>query len=329
MATSAIIAGVFLTGWAWRQGGWLLVALPFGLMTTISGLRTNDLNAFHEAAHGTFCRTQWINDMVGELIGAIRVSQNFLSYTPEHSRDHHSAKFTTLGDPTFAFLVKGMGLRPGMTLRQAWTQTLKCLLSPRFHARMTASRLKSYVVGASWLHWVLATAYLTALVWAVATWGWATVFVAWGLPLSIGINQVITIRSLVEHVFPPADTHGRRRREVLAGCTHDVFCGSAAPPTDLPTARYLAALTWWGTKTVCYHLPARLLIVPGEASTHSYHHRHPKLCDWYNYIFNRQQDVVDGHPGWESDYTEVWGLIRAINETFRTLQYADPVEFTP
>ena len=42
---------------------------------------------------------------------------------------------------------------------------------------------------------------------------------------------------------------------------------------------------------------------------HDHHHRHAMHADWANLIFDRQRAIDAG----EAEYTDVWGLVAAIN----------------
>jgi fatty acid desaturase len=328
----ALAIGVALNAAATIRGGacWLMV-IP-GLVLALHGFRKLALNAFHEASHGAVSRTPWINDAWGVLIGVLLLSQHFRSYQRAHLEDHHAARsHMTLDDPTADLLIRWVGLRAGMSVPAMWRRLGLQLISPWFHLRMLGDRLVSYYKGASVTHRALSLLYAATLAGAGATWGWDVLLVAWVLPLTLPYNAALVIRACVEHTFRPAEGElpGRRGRAVIAGLSHSVFFGSPAPRPGLTPLRRLAAWTWWWVRMVGYHLPARLMFVPGEAATHDWHSRYPHKLDWPSYAYARQRDLEAGCPGWPWTYTEVWGLHGAMNLVFRSLSLADPREYDP
>jgi hypothetical protein len=330
-ASVAALLGTALAVWGASAGGLAWLVVPLGWIATVHGLRKNDLNAFHEAAHGVlFPGRPVLNNLAGELLGVVHLAQNFTTYGPSHREDHHSKGFATRDDPTFRFLIETLGLRPGMSAQAAWLRLAKALFSPAFHARQLVDRISASARGASPSHWTLTLLYALALVSAGAWAGWLPLLVGWVIPLTILYNMTATVRMCVEHVFPPADTAGRHCREVAAGCTHAIHFGVPAP--DVSWTGPLRCVAWlaWGVRMLAYEWPARLLICPGEAVCHDFHHRHPRFPGWPCYVRNRQEDLIAPASPWRGiPYTEVWTLHGAIAECFRTLAHADPKLFVP
>lgn len=112
-----------------------------------------------------------------------------------------------------------------------------------------------------------------------------------------------------------------KKNWLLARKSHGRFCGET-PPFNQSS---LAWLRWW-MRMLGYHLPVRILILPGEMPEHDWHYRHPHDPDWANGIYARQRDLEAGCPGFSESYTEVWGLFEAIDLVFETLSKAPPLD---
>jgi hypothetical protein len=74
------------------------------------------------------------------------------------------------------------------------------------------------------------------------------------------------------------------------------------------------------------HLPTRVFVVPSDLVGHDWHHRHPKSKAWPNTIYERQQDLDAGCPGWPIPLEEVWGLGAALDDTFKVLSMAPSID---
>lgn len=92
------------------------------------------------------------------------------------------------------------------------------------------------------------------------------------------------------------------------------FLGEAPP-------RNQSLLAWvvWGLRMVAYHLPVRIVILPGELPEHDWHHRNPHNPDWSNGIYAREWDREAPCLGLPETYTEIWGLFNAIDHVFECL----------
>jgi hypothetical protein len=233
----------------------------------------------------------------------------------------------TMRDPTVRALIITIGLRPGMTSNRLWRRLLAQITSPRFHIQFLAARIRSHLAPASALERTLTIGLYGAA--GVTAWvaGLGTVLLlAWVVPLTVFFQIATTLRLVVKHVFP---TPGgpRRGKEHHANLSYGIFLGEAVPPRGLDPARALSAWSRWIARTLLVHFPARYLVLTGDTVCHDYHHRHPRAPNWADYLFARQRDVADGHPGWPP-YREVWSLVAATNLVFDSLTVADPAEFS-
>jgi hypothetical protein len=218
-----------------------------------------------------------------------------------------------------------------MPRRESWRRVIGRLLSPLFHLTLLKQRLASNLgSGAGWAHRLLSLCYLsTVLAVAVAIpGGWLVLLTAVVAPLGLLYNVISTLRLCTEHRFTAAALGGCHGPESLASTTSAIFLGDPAPPQGPAGARLVAWAVWWG-RLLLWHLPARLLVLPGDSGpAHDLHTRHPKLKDWPNYLFARQRAVeanlaVNGPP-----YTETWGSVfTAIDEVFLSLERLAPTDY--
>jgi hypothetical protein len=328
---AGLLGGVSLSLLAASAQGILWLLLVPAWVLTLYGLRNMALSVFHEAAHGAFSPGHpWLNDLVGELASVLIVGQNFRAYRQEHVDEHHSKAHMTRRDPTVSFLFDLLGLRPGMTKRALWQRFLGQLVSPAFHLRLLHSRLAGYFAGASWLHRGLSVLYLAALA-ALTGLAPLPMLVAWGVPLVLLVNVALAVRAVTEHVFTGAAAKGRDR---IALSTHAQRFGCPAPSAEVLAQSRCPALLWakWGV-AMLGHAISRMCFTPGESPQHDWHHRRVLDVTWPSATFSRQRAVAE----WEAaqvrgaqtwlPYTEVWGILNAANECFRTLSATDPAVY--
>ncbi len=322
-AVAAVAAGVAAAAWAVGRSGWWLLLVPPAWLLTIHGVRKLRGVIAHQCAHASCFPSQRLNDLLGEAISVAFITQSYQIYKHEHIAAHHSHKHMTPEDPTVAFLLRMVGARAGMTREALWRRLGWTLVSPRFHAVFVWNRLRSNLHDAAVPHRLATLALWSAVIALVAAAGaWREFLVAWVLPLTIPLQAVECLRLSGKHVFPHR-TVDKRGRDELATFTHGIFFGDPAPAAGVPLYRRAGAWGCWWLRLVFYHLPARMLVVVGDAPCHDWHHRHPKAKNWANYPFERQREVLSPPAGWPP-YTEVWGIRAAIDATFTSLAAADP-----
>ncbi|MFO0887960.1 MAG: fatty acid desaturase [Isosphaeraceae bacterium] len=322
----ALAIGPAATAAALARGGVATLAVLAGWILTVHGMRKLRTVIVHQCSHSNFTRNPRVDQPLGHLISFVLVTESFAEYRITHPGDHHSARHQTLADPTVAFLIHEMGLRAGEPSRRSWIKLLRTLVSPRYHAALASARLRSQWRTGSAARRAALLAYIAAnFGLAVAWWPWALM---WILPATVFFQMSTALRLSSRHFFPAkaprsgADHVGRR-------FTHGIFLGDPAPAGISPwTARGLVAWTAWAARMVGVHLPARLLVLVGDGPCHDLHHDQPRHPDWANYPFVRAEAVIQpgkGHP----PFTEVWGLVAAIQVCFETLERADPGDYDP
>jgi fatty acid desaturase len=255
---------------------------------------------------------------IGELVTVLNVYQDFQMFKEEHFDAHHRRTiFATEGDPPVQFL-QGLGFRPGMTKHQLWRRGIVVFLSPAFYWASSVDRLKCNLFKGTWRRagfFVWAGFWLSVPLWVPN--GYLVLILGFVLPIIILSQLSALLDKLGEHAWltPPDPQHGNKFYTVAA--TSARFCGSAVPEKGLPWKARLVAWPRWVLSTLCYHLPARLMVVVGDLPNHDFHHRYPSTPDWMVAAYARQRDIDSGDYG--PPYSEVWGMCAAIDRMFHTL----------
>ncbi|MGI5170237.1 fatty acid desaturase [Spirillospora sp. CA-253888] len=322
-AVASIVAGVLVGAAGWGSGGaWRALVVP-GWAVTLHGMRNLRMMIYHQCSHRNMYRRRRLDTAVGRAVSGLLVIQNFQRYSREHVSDHHAAHHMTLRDPTVQAFLLTLRLRPGMSRARMWRRLLVTIVSPRFHAAFAVARVRSFWKGAAGSERaVFVVLYGSAFAAAAATGNLAALLVIWFVPLVPLFQISNTLRLCVKHTFPAAAGTGERRgRAYFAGLTNAIFIGEPAPKGMRPPA-------WgrWLLRMAFVHAPARYLVLTGDTVVHDFHHRHPASREWAGYLFARQRDLEAGHPGWPP-YTEVWGLVPAIDHVLDSLSAADPSEY--
>jgi fatty acid desaturase len=319
--------GVGASSLVLQAGGWWLLGLPVSCGLTLHGMRNLRMMIYHQCAHRNMYRHRKLDTMVGRLCSSLLLVQNFNRYSREHVSDHHALHHMTLRDPTVQAFLISLDLHPGMSLRQMWRRLLGKLTSPRFHCSFAIARVRSFVHGSDKVEKIIALILYGAAVTAAAlTGGWLTLVVAWLIPLFPMFQLSNTLRLCVKHTFPDPTVTLRKGRVYFASLTNAIFLGEAVPAAGMTGLARVIGWLHWTTRMIFVHFPARYLVLTGDTVCHDFHHRHPSTRQWVNYIFARQLDIQNGHPGWPA-YRETWGLIPAINLVFASLSVADPEKF--
>ncbi|MBB0243728.1 stearoyl-CoA 9-desaturase [Streptomyces alkaliphilus] len=328
-AVVSMIVGLTLSALALSAASWYLLLLLPGWAVTLHGARNLRMMIYHQCAHMNMWGRRRADTLLGRIIAAVLLIQDFGRYRDEHVRDHHALHHMTLRDPTVQAFLVSLELRPGMSRRRMWRTVLGKLVSGRFHCRFLAARVRSYFHSAT-PAWRVGTAVGLTALFLLSLWldFWLFLLVAWVLPMTLFYQVVNVLRLCVKHTFPAPGQAPRRGREYFAGLTNAIFIGETAPSPDLPTRRRAAAWFRWGARMLLVHFPARYLVLTGDTVVHDFHHRHPMSREWANYLFAREDDHVRGTPGWPP-YHHVWGLVPAIDHVFDSLRAADPEEFHP
>ncbi len=320
----ALGCGVVVSIFAVTQSGLCFGLLPIGWSLSVHGTRKLRLTIMHACSHRfVFPNNRQWNYWLGEFISILTLTLNFRAYQRDHNGTHHSHKLMTSGDETYEYLINTAGFRLGMTVDDAWKHLWRTLLSPKFYVSRFASRLIAAFLSDSISHNILSLALWLIVLGTVAiTNSWLIFVIVWILPISIFFDASILLRNCVEHRFSislPIDFASKNSIPM----TTAIFCGERTPQFNSSTSwleRLQGWVRWW-LRLLFYHLPSRALILTGDTPCHDFHHHNVDVAEWFDCIFERQKAVDAG-----AKYYHSWGLLNAIEETFRSLSMQTPAE---
>ncbi|KAA2211431.1 fatty acid desaturase [Teichococcus oryzae] len=306
---------------------WMLSALLLfiGLTATSSGLGLYQVVIFHHCSHGTVFRSRERNRQVGRMVSAFLMFTRFENYQHDHMLHHSANKLLTEEDEFTGFVFGVCRLEPGVPKRELWRRILLNLVSPAFHARFLMRRIKASMFSGDRRHDWMARAGLAApLALAALTGAWLPVLVAWFLPLTVLLQVATVFRILCEHRFPDVEIIRARGKAFVCASTTGVFPGAMPPARSARSlGGVLAWAGWWATM-LTGALFARVFVLVGDAPCHDFHHRRPATRKWTDYARARQKDQDAGSPGFPVNYSENWGLIRAVDANLATLAATPP-----
>jgi hypothetical protein len=301
------------------------IALPFGLAATCSGLGIFQVVVFHHCSHGTVFANRERNRTVGRLISALLLFKRFDDYQREHMLHHSPNKLLTNEDEFADFVLRLMRLQAGAPCHILWRRVLLSLVSPRFHARFLVARLKGAMFSGDRGHdWTSRLAWGGTTAAAAASGNLVPFAVAWVLPVTILLQAATVFRILCEHRFPEPAVTDARGKPFVVEATMGVFPGLMPPAARAGTMRGVAAWALWWVQMLTVQLFVRVVVLVGDAPCHDFHHRRPGARRWTSYAHARQADLEAGSPGFPAGYTDVWGLLRAVDMNLTSLSMLPP-----
>lgn len=122
--------GLAVSATALAAGGPLLVLLLPGWAATLHAARNLRMMIYHQCAHQNMWRKRKPDVLVGRLIAAALMIQDFDRYSAEHVGDHHALHHMTTRDPTVQAFLVTLKLRPGMSRGRMWRRVLGVCVSP-------------------------------------------------------------------------------------------------------------------------------------------------------------------------------------------------------
>lgn len=325
-AFGALGAGVALSLLALHLSGPWLLALPFLLILSSSGMGKLQAVVFHHCAHGTVFRKRETNRLVGETISILLLMKHFDVYQHEHMLHHSPNKLLTHEDEFTQFVMNLAGLRPGLPKPVLWRRVIVSFVSPFFHLRFLLARVSSCLLSHSTVHNLIGWAAWGGLFYlAWLTGAWTEVAVAWLVPVTVLLQIGTALRTLCEHRFPEQEVIDARGKTFVCLATAGVFPGSPVPAQSATSPGGLLAWAGWWTSMLTVHLFSRVFVLVGDAPCHDFHHRRPASRRWTDYIHARQKDADTGCQSFPLGYIETWGLIEAIDENLASLSTAGKI----
>ena len=302
-----------------------IVLLPFGMLLTTAGLGLLQVVVFHHCSHGTVFKERASNVRVGRLISAILLFKHFDHYKHEHMLHHSNNKLLTEEDEFADFVFNTCELEAGVALPVLRRRVLLGLVSPSFHARFLVRRVQAAWRSKDLRHNLIGMASWGALAaLALGTGQWLGFVLAWVVPVTVLLQAATVGRILCEHSFPDIDIITARGRDLTCHATSGVFPGVMPPSSSAKTVSgALAWLGWWANM-LTVQIFVRIVVLVGDAPCHDYHHRKPASRRWTSYIQARHNDKEAGSKTFQTDYSEIWGLFRAVDATLASLSRLPP-----
>lgn len=306
----------------------LLPLLFFSYLMTVGGGRIVETTINHQAAHSNFSGNKFWDRWVLEILSTLLMIQPYDGYVRDHignqendKKGHHNKSvFATKADPAYQLILKLFP--PNLTKQEYWLRLRRTVCNLYFHWFMLRERLKSNLLEVPGYRRLMAICwYLIGLSLVGFTQSWITFFVAWCIPLTILHHISALLFALTEHLWGDEDEQQPWRvRYMRRTCGR--FSGEPFPAAHFRQNPW----TWvlWVLRWVFIHIPVRLGCWVGEGPEHDWHHRHVNSRDWANGAFARQRDLEAGCPGWPEPYTEVWGIIEALDRVFEALSRSEP-----
>lgn len=321
----ALAAGIGAAWWIVAAGPlWTLALLPLCWALTTCASRVCSTVIAHHCVHSRFTRRIGTDRMMAQVLSTLVCTEDADQYYEDHIELHHrKATFATLADPTIQHLLM-LGFRPGMSTRALWRRLAWVLVSPKFHLHFLYTRLAQNLWRSAPYRRVMAVAYLGTIAGLVAWRGaWVPFALAVLVPLVPLYQVVALLEFLSEHAWFKAKDSGLGGRAFHVSHSWGRFTGDPLPERGRGAAAAIRGWTRWTLRLAFYHLPARILVVPGDLSQHDFHHRFPSSSHWVRAAYGRQEDIDAGHPRWPA-YTDVWGLSVAIGHVFTILSEEQP-----
>ncbi|HEY6251729.1 MAG TPA: fatty acid desaturase [Candidatus Angelobacter sp.] len=311
LVSATLVTGQLPLGIYWR-----LSLLMISWLFTVSGARYLVIVIHHQCLHHQFSGSRFWDQVVGELVSLLTLTQDFSSYQADHIGDHHSKKLATLRDPDLRLLFE-LGFQPGTNVRTLWHHLCLTLIASRFHLKLIRFRLRSNFLTARPHRRIMAVGSWAALL----SFAWfhhllLAIILAYLFPTIFLYNISALLQYLSEHQWARIKLPGETDKLHLARLTKGRFVGEPAPPADLPIPQAIVAWIRWILRMLLIHLPARIFVLVGDLPAHDWHHRAPRIQSWPDALYGRQHDIDRGCPGWPEPPTEIWGLGNAIHQLF-------------
>ncbi|MFP3515929.1 hypothetical protein SB766_06990 [Pseudomonas sp. SIMBA_077] len=319
------VAGILICLLSLRLSGTLCVlGVSLGWSLIVSGSRRMISTVAHQCIHNRFSGKQWLDRWLSEFFSVLTLTQSTQQYQEEHFLLHHRHDvFTTYADPAARFLHE-VGLKPGMKVSSLWLHLLLNLFSPIFHLRFLSSRIKSHILSGGVLRKFFVVIYLLGWCWMIQLdyFSWMEWCIGFVLPVVIFYQNSVLLEFVSEHAWFSA--HGVLTHSWHIHVTHSWgrFCGRKVPVRRAGFLRHLLNWIGWAVEHLFYHLPVRVLILPGDLPQHDFHHRHPGTKDWVTAAYAREQDSLHVGKVQPPPYKEFWGLHAAIQHVFELMEKA-------
>jgi hypothetical protein len=287
----------------------------------------------HHASHNDLGPHSWL---VGELAGALAMTQTYAGYRRDHLI-HHS-KLTSEADPDQQILVQ-LGFSPGLLRRQYPRILMYAIIDPRIIFRMLIYRFMQNFAPAQRPIRTVVFVAIQAAVCAPAIWlcfAWHTLMpllawgVSWAIPLTLGYHVSMVIYAIGLHSWF-RETSGTGWASFAEKTGARFFLTPCPRSSASRLTMFTRWIRWWFVLFLWHFLIARLFVVGlTDNGCHDAHHADPRggRFDWCNAAYARTH-YLSRLPQAQSDFWNSWSLNDSISANFDRLsaQSANSVEF--
>ncbi len=319
-----LLSGIWLAASAYCIGGWYWSLLPFGWACTVGGARHLQVTIVHQCIHHRFTGIVGIDYRIGQLLTALLLVQDYVSYRHDHVITHHKIRyFATIDDPDMAFLIS-LGFLPGMTKAQLWRNLFWTMVSPRFHGMFLRARFRANFVNPSWSRIGLACLlWLPVLVFTVWVNSWLYLLLVLAIPMGPLYHVSSLLQFVSEHYWLRVPQDGEDALTQYARQSHRRVLLAPAPPSDSPTLPKLVGWACWCGQIAAMTL-VRFTCLVGDLPVHDWHHLFPRDPQWPNAIWEREHRVHT-HPVRGPLFQDTRGLLLAIDRCLGSISAAPPL----
>lgn len=314
----ALFGGICLSWLSWCKGWIPLIGI--GWILTLGGVSGCNFGLIHQASHGRLTGHKGFDQWFCRVIAVLICVKDFDQYSEGHIT-HHKAKTHQTSEDNTIKLLASLGIQPGLSSGSYW-QSLGKVRNPLFlvqfifQKRLMLILLQSQRIsrGLAWGIWgfILTLIRLTQCD--------MPFLIAYVIPVIILFSPLFIIRHCFEHKLPSEEVYNKRDKRYVALSTDAIFLGEVPPVERHAGLTHYIVWTGWWTRMLLWHGMIRWTICSYDVPVHDYHTRmagHPKE-DSPNAIWHRQAQQEANCPGWPTPYTEVWGLLNAIDVVFQS-----------
>ncbi len=315
------------------QGNFCGLVVLMGWVLSVGGARMMISTVAHQCIHSRFSGWRWVDEMTAQFFSILTVTQSAEQYRTEHFLLHHRHDvFTTQADPATHMLIQA-GLTPGTEVKRLWRRLFLSMLSPLFHMKWLYERARGNAMTGNLPRRVLFGSYVLGWIWLIegaAVITWIEWLIAFALPVLLFYHNSVLLEFISEHAWFDERRHLEDPRHIHATHSWGRFCGRQVPVKQSHWLHHCFRWLVWSAEHAFYHLPVRLVVLPGDLPQHDFHHRHPGTYKWPQAAFAREADRhVTETSNWP-DYQEFWGLHNAIAHVFKIIANSQPCPlFTP
>ncbi|ODS22503.1 hypothetical protein AB835_13765 [Candidatus Endobugula sertula] len=275
--------------------------------------RVFQVTHMHHCIHGSFFKSNKINNLYADIISGLIFVQNRKAYKKDHIA-HHKRKFFTTENDSDARALIYLGFLPGKSKRFYYIKVLLAIFSPIFHGKFLNTRLKGVFVGSLIITKILAC-FSALTITLFATLDFELTFFAVILPLFILYNYSALLQFLTEHLWLTRDSAPVNLDEYLVRCWGR-FCGIEKRPGFIGTTLWLLHLLFAA-------IPFRFGCLVSDLPAHDWHHVCGYLkhnpASWNEGVYLRQ-GAIDNGDKLGLAQREIWGLLDALDRVFSGLE---------